>query len=289
MPLLVGTSGWQYRDWRGEFYPAGLPTGRWLEHYSAHFATVENNGTFYRLAAPDTFAKWRVRTPEGFVMAVKASRYLTHIRRLREPAEPVERLVTAAAKLGERLGPVLVQLPPTFTADPDALAGCLSQFASRFLSYGTTGRICVEFRHPSWLTETVFSILASYNAALCWSDRRGRPLGPLRRTADWGYLRFHEGAAQPWPRYGRRSLQAWMRRIAAAYPPEADVFAFFNNDQNAAAPADADALAAIAGRAGWAVPRPAGGDAGVGDRPGQLTLPANPQAGNEAASRRAAR
>lgn len=260
MPLLVGTSGWQYRDWRGNFYPAGVPAARWLEHYAARFATVENNGTFYRLAARGTFEQWRNRTPPGFVMAVKASRYLTHIRRLREPAEPVERLMAAADGLGDRLGPVLVQLPPNLTADPAALADCLGQFGTRFRQLGRAGRVCVEFRHPSWLIDEVRSVLAEHNAALCWSDRRGRPLGPLWRTADWGYLRLHEGAAQPWPRYGRQALRTWMRRISDTFPPDADMFAFFNNDQHCAAPADAGTLAALAGRAGWPVPRPAAED-----------------------------
>ena len=260
MPLLVGTSGWQYRDWRGEFYPVGLPVARWLEHYATQFPTVENNGTFYRLAATDTFVQWQARTPPGFVMAIKASRYLTHVRRLREPAEPVARLLTAAAGLGDRLGPILLQLPPNLQADPATLARCLEQFASEFArratAVGCGGRVCVEFRHPSWLTEEVQSILVQHNAALCWSDRLGRPLGPLWRTAGWGYLRLHEGAAQPWPRYGRQSLQSWMRRIADTFPPEADVFAFFNNDQLGAAPADAAALADLADRVGWPAPRP---------------------------------
>ena len=258
MPLLVGTSGWQYRDWRGDFYPAGLPTSRWLEYYAGRFPSVENNGTFYRLAAPATFEQWRARTPPGFVMAIKASRYLTHVRRLNEPAEPVSRLMTAAAGLADRLGPVLLQLPPTLKASPAALASCLDEFARQFDQYPDLGarRVCVEFRHPSWLTDEVQSILVRYNAALCWSDRAARRVGPLWRTADWGYVRFHEGAATPWPRYGRQSLQSWMRRVADAFPPKADVFAFFNNDQNCAAPADADALAAIAAKAGWSVPRP---------------------------------
>jgi len=259
LPLLVGTSGWQYRDWRGEFYPAGVPTSRWLEFYADRFPTVENNGTFYRLAAPATFEQWRARTPPGFVMAIKASRYLTHIRRLREPAEPVARLLAGAAGLGERLGPVLLQLPPNLQAIPAALAECLAEFARQFDQHPDVGsrRVCVEFRHSSWLTDEVKSILAEHNAAMCWSDRGGRPLGPLWRTADWGYVRFHEGAAQPWPRYGRQSLQSWFRRVADAFPLEADVFAFFNNDQHCAAPADGAALAAIAGKAGWTVPTPA--------------------------------
>ena len=124
MAVMVGTSGWQYRDWRGVLYPEGVPQRRWLEHYAEQFPTVENNGAFYRLPRPETFATWRARTPAGFVMAVKASRYLTHIRRLREPAEPVGRLLAALAGLGDRLGPVLLQLPPTLRADP-ARAGRL--------------------------------------------------------------------------------------------------------------------------------------------------------------------
>jgi uncharacterized protein YecE (DUF72 family) len=261
MPLLVGTSGWQYRDWRGDFYPEDLAVGKWLEHYASQFATVENNGTFYRLAQPATFAAWCQRTPAGFLMAVKASRYLTHIRRLREPAEPVARLLTAAAGLGDRLGPVLVQLPPTMQADPGLLAECLHQFSVQYRAHAAAPqaalRVCLEFRHPSWLTGEVRQILADNNAALCWSDRRGRPLGPLWRTADWGYLRLHEGAAKPWPRYGRQALGSWVQRIAAAFPAESDVFAFFNNDQHGAAPRDAAALAAFAGRAGLPVRRPA--------------------------------
>ena len=259
MPLLVGTSGWQYRDWRGDFYPAGVPASRWLEYYAGHFPVVENDGTFYRLARRDTFASWRERTPSGFVMAIKASRYLTHIRRLREPAEPVARLLDAAGGLGDRLGPVLLQLPPNLKADLPLLADCLRSFAAEFARQDGAaaggGRVCVEFRHPSWLTDEVRSLLTRHNAALCWSDRGARPLGPLWRTADWGYVRFHEGAAQPWPHYGAQSLKSWLKRITGSFPPQADVFAFFNNDQHCAAPADAAALAATAEKAGWPAPK----------------------------------
>ena len=273
MPLLVGTSGWQYRDWRGAFYPERLPVSQWLEYYATRFPTVENNGTFYRLPAADTFASWRGRTPPGFLMAVKASRYLTHIRRLRQPAEPVGRLLTAAVALGERLGPVLLQLPPTMQADAGALDECLRQFSVQFaaLARSHSGesqsgesqsggglpaqlRVCVEFRHDSWLTQEIRDILVARGAALCWSDRRGRPLGPLWRTADWGYLRFHEGGAQPWPRYGQQALRTWIGRVTDSFPPGADVFAYFNNDQHAAAPADADALMKLACQARLASP-----------------------------------
>jgi uncharacterized protein YecE (DUF72 family) len=254
MPLLVGTSGWQYRDWRGTFYPPEVPLARWLDYYAATFPTVENNGTFYRLAKPETFADWRARTPDGFQMAVKASRYLTHIRRLRDPAQPVSRLLAAAARLRDRLGPVLLQLPPTLQADRDALDQCLGQFAkqaagdSRLDERGPL-RVCVEFRHESWWTPDVRRLLEAHNAAACWADRGGRPIGPLWRTADWGYLRLHEGAANPWPRYGSRALRSWLGRIQDTWPASADVYAYFNNDQHGAAPADAAALTDLATRA----------------------------------------
>ncbi len=160
MPLLVGTSGWQYRDWRGTFYPKEVPLARWLDYYGSVFPTVENNGTFYRLAKPETFADWAARTPDGFLMAVKASRYLTHIRRLRDPAQPVGRLLAAASGLKDRLGPILLQLPPTMQADAAALAECLSQFDSQAAAdpaaarptagmRGVPPRVLVDARRPA--------------------------------------------------------------------------------------------------------------------------------------------
>jgi len=256
VPILVGTSGWQYRDWRGVLYPPDVPQRRWLEHYASQYGTVENNGTFYRLPARETFADWRARTPAGFVMAIKASRYLTHIRRLRDPAEPVSRMLTAAAGLGGRLGPVLLQLPPTLAADPRLLAACLGEFA-RFgpRPGGKDIRVAVEPRHPSWWAGGVREVLAAHNAALCWADRRGRPITPLWRTADWGYLRFHEGAAHPWPRYGGDALGSWVERIAEAWPAGTDVYVYFNNDPGGGAVADSAAFAALARGAALPVTR----------------------------------
>src|SRR5262249_10191475 len=231
---------------------AGLAERDWLEHYACRYGTVENNGTFYRLPAPDTFAAWRAKTPDGFVMPVKASRYLTHVRRLRDPAEPVERLMCAAAGLGDRLGPLLLQLPPNLRADPGALDACLAEFA-RFPASGNPGspaRVAVEFRHESWWTTETRELLARHNAALCWADRLGRPVTPVWRTADWGYLRFHEGAAQPWPRYGHQARASGVRPPGEAWRGDADVFVSFNNDQPAAALYDAAAFASLARRAG---------------------------------------
>ncbi|MFJ6793228.1 DUF72 domain-containing protein [Streptomyces sp. NPDC091268] len=250
MAVFVGTSGWQYRDWSGALYPSEVPQRLWLEEYARHFGTVESNNAFYRLPSPETFAAWRDRTPPGFVMAVKASRFLTHIKRLREPAEPVARLMAHASALGDRLGPVLLQLPPTLRADPAALDACLACFPA-----GT--RVAVEPRHPSWWTPEVRAVLTGRGAALCWADRGSKPVTPLWRTADWGYVRFHEGRARPWPRYGRTALRSWAGRIEDTWPGDADVFAYFNNDPGAAAVVDARAFRRLLARpAGLPAPAP---------------------------------
>ncbi|MCS0602043.1 DUF72 domain-containing protein [Streptomyces sp. LP11] len=251
MTVFVGTSGWQYKDWRDLVYPAGVPARLWLEEYTRLFATVELNNAFYRLPTRENFAAWRERVPAGFVVAVKASRFLTHIKRLKDPGEPVYRLMSHAAGLGDRLGPVLLQLPPTLRADPPLLDACLARFPA-----GT--RVAVEPRHASWWTAEVRRVLESRGAALCWADVLARPVTPLWRTADWGYVRFHQGRARPWPRYGRRCLETWTDRIATTWPDAADVYAYFNNDPGGAAVADAVTFARAARRAGLRVTRTPG-------------------------------
>ena len=228
MGLWVGTSGWQYRDWRGVLYPPGCPTHKWLSEYVEHFVTVENNNAFYRLPATETFEKWRDATPPGFLMAVKASRYLTHIKRLREPEEPVARLMDRVAGLGDRLGPILLQLPPTLKADHRLLEHCLAQFPKHV-------RVAVEPRHESWWTDETRNLLTERQAALVWADRNSRRITPLWRTADWGYVRFHAGNARPRPRYGQTALRAWRDRITDTWSDDADVFVYFNNDPGGAA------------------------------------------------------
>ncbi|MET8866306.1 DUF72 domain-containing protein [Nonomuraea sp. NPDC004580] len=239
MTWLAGTSGWQYKDWRGVLYPPGVPQRLWLETYAGEFPTVESNNAFYRLPSREVFAGWRERTPPGFVMAVKASRFLTHIRRLNEPEEPVARLMAAAAGLGEKLGPILLQLPPTLKADPGLLDRCLACFPP-----GT--RVAVEPRHPSWWTEEARAVLESRAAALCWADRLGRPQAPFWRTATWGYVRLHQGRSAY--AYGERALRTWAARVAEAGWP--DAYVYFNNDPGGAAVHNARRFAAFLARLG---------------------------------------
>ncbi|WP_062349946.1 DUF72 domain-containing protein [Herbidospora yilanensis] len=221
--MLVGTSGWQYADWRGVLYPPGLPQKRWLEHYGEEFGTVENNGAFYRLPRRETFEEWHDRTPDHFVMAVKASRYLTHVRRLRDPKEPVERLMRVAEGLGDKLGPILIQLPPNLRYEGDALDDCLKCFPKGV-------ELAVEPRHESWWNDDLRRTLENRSAALVWADRLGRIQGPLWRTTTWAYLRFHEGTSRKNPpEYGDRAMKTWLERL-----PD-DAYVYFNNDATGAA------------------------------------------------------
>jgi uncharacterized protein YecE (DUF72 family) len=178
-----------------------------------------------------TFRGWAARVPPGFVFAVKASRYLTHIRRLREPKEPVAFLMERAGELGSHLGPILLQLPPDMPADLDRLAATLEAFPRSV-------RIAFEPRHASWFTEDLRQLLTQYGVALCLADRRG-PLMPPWRTADWGYVRFHAGRARPASCYTEQALATWAATTRELYGSQSTVFAYFNNDHGGCALRDA--------------------------------------------------
>jgi len=224
----VGTSGWQYDDWRGRFYPEDLAQRKWLGFGASHFGTVEGNNSFYRLPERETFAKWRAETEPGFVVAVKASRFITHLKRLKDPAEPVALLWERARGLGDRLGPVLFQLPPRFPVDVARLRGLLEVLPKGM-------RPAFEFRDPSWYTDDVFLLLDGAGAALVWPDRPGvRPTLPA--LSRWVYVRFHQGTTTG-PGYRRDKLRRWASRIAAAEADEA--FLYFNNDWEGYAPRNA--------------------------------------------------
>lgn len=241
MPTQIGTSGWQYSDWKGAFYPAQVKQADWLAYYARQFGTVEVNNAFYRLPEARVFARWAEQVPEGFVMAVKASRYLTHVKRLKDPAEAVHRLMGRARALGPKLGPVLLQLPPTLPAHLDDLAATLDAF-------GNGTRVAVEFRHPSWFSDETAALLAARNVALCLADSPQRAT-PCWRTATWGYLRMHEGRATPRPCYGRQALQSWVGRVRDLWGPDEDVFVYFNNDPGACAVRNAAAFRGMFERA----------------------------------------
>jgi uncharacterized protein YecE (DUF72 family) len=244
LPVWIGTSGWQYRHWRGTFYPPELRLDDWLPFYARAFATLESNNAFYRLPERSTFERWAERTPDDFVMAVKVSRFLTHIKRLKAPAEPVDRFIRHATGLGRKLGPVLLQLPPQLHADPGRLARALDRFPDDV-------RVAVEFRHASWFSDEVRRILEERSAALCLADRRSRPVTPIWRTAPWTYVRFHQGTARPRPSYGETALASWAARLAELWSPADDVFVYFNNDFRTCAPRDAARFAGRLRRRGF--------------------------------------
>ncbi|MFM7718454.1 MAG: DUF72 domain-containing protein [Actinomycetota bacterium] len=243
--IRIGTSGWQYDDWSGPFYPRGLPRARWLSFYAERFPAVELNRSFYRLPREEDFRRWRDATPEGFTMAVKASRFLTYLRRLRDPAEPVARLWSAARALGPRLGPVLFQLPPAFPVDLARLDRTLAALPEGM-------RAAFEFRDPSWHATAVFERLEMVGAALVWPDRPGeRARLPL--LSGWAYLRLHRGRTDA-PGYPPAKLRRIASRIAAL--PAREVWAFCNNDKGGEAIRDARTLTRLVEDLGATVAHP---------------------------------
>jgi len=245
--IHIGTSGWQYASWSGRFYPSGLPTPSWLTHYAARFRTVEVNNSFYRLPEEKTFARWRVETPSEFLFAVKASRFITHVRRLRECRDPVHLFWSRAGRLGSKLGPVLFQLPPNFPADPDRLLAFVKVLPARM-------RAAFEFRDESWRSESVTDVLNEARAAWVLADRP-RQRVPLVVTGGWAYVRFHQGRTGD-PGYTRAKLRTWAERIAEL--PARDTFVFFNNDAGGAAPRDAHTLVDLLAHRGVEVATPGG-------------------------------
>jgi uncharacterized protein YecE (DUF72 family) len=224
-PVRIGCSGWMYDDWRGRLYPEGLAKKRWLERYAEVFETVEVNSTFYRLASRDAVAEWVARTPPDFLFAVKASRYLTHMKRLTDLDRGVERFYERIEPMveGGKLGPVLWQLPENFHRDDERLANALAGLPE--------GRHCIEFRHPSWFTEDVMALLSRHGVALVIGDHPLRPFQTYEMTADWTFVRFHWGSRGRNGNYSHAELEVWKRRIAA-WRRKAEVFAYFNNDWN---------------------------------------------------------
>ncbi len=228
----IGCSGWNYKAWRTTFYPTGLSSARWLEFYAARFDTVEINSTFYRLPDRATFSTWQSQTPKGFLFAVKASRFLTHMKRLREPREPLGRLISRASALGRQLGPLLYQLPGSFTIDLERLDAFLRALPR--LSNGARIHHVMEFRHPSWYVAETYHLLNQRGVALCLHDKEGsKIIEPI--DGPFVYVRFHGTSGRYHGSYDRRVLTRWAHRLAEQAQDVRQVFAYFNNDPDASA------------------------------------------------------
>lgn len=233
--IRIGTSGYQYNHWRDVFYPEKTPKTRWFEYYAGHFDTVELNTTFYHLPRAETFVNWHDRAPEGFLYILKFSRYGTHLKRLRDPLESIGTFYERAKELKEYLGPILVQLPPRWDADPPRLN---EFFAAVRQITGAEQRWAVEFRDLSWLSDPVYEVLRKHHVALCIHDII-RP-HPQVTTANWVYLRFH--GADTWGNYSDEQLAVSADQVRGHVSAGRDVYAYFNNDACGYAVANAKTL-----------------------------------------------
>ncbi|MCL7744130.1 DUF72 domain-containing protein [Guyparkeria hydrothermalis] len=234
MRYHLGTSGWNYRHWREVFYPASLPASEWLSFYAERFASVEINATFYRLPSEATLDAWRQAVPSDFRFAVKASRYITHMKKLKDPLESTGAFFEKIERLGDRLGPILFQLPPRWRVNPDRLAAFLEALPSGH-------RYAFEFRDPSWWTESVTDLLVEHRAAFCLFDLEGEA-PPGWTTADFVYLRWHGSDGRYQGRYSDATLDDWAERIRGWVAAGRDVYGYFDNDAEGQAPEDAARL-----------------------------------------------
>ena len=222
-PVRIGCSGWNYKDWRERVYPKGCPPSRWLSYYAKLFDTVEVNSTFYRLASPKAVANWVEQTPPDFLFTIKASRYLTHIKRLSDLDQGIRRYYESVEPLvgSPKLGPVLWQLPENFHRDDERLANALGALPE--------GRHCFEFRHRSWFADPVYELLRQHDVALVIGDHPERPFQTYEMTTDWTFIRFHYGKRGTRGNYSETELETWARRIAG-WREKVEVLAYFNND-----------------------------------------------------------
>lgn len=232
----IGTSGWVYPHWKGVFYPETLSTSGWLPFYARHFSTVEVNSSFYRLPSSAAFARWRDQVPEAFLFAVKASRYLTHQKKLKDPEEPLRNLISRAEALGPKLGPLLYQLPPGWRLDLARLQAFLDILPAQH-------RHVFEFRDPSWHTDAVFSLLHSHGCGYCIMSAPGLPCH-LVRTGSFVYVRMHGAAPQFEGSYPDDELHWWAARLAELRGSH-DAYVYFNNDFRGHAVRNAQRLLAI--------------------------------------------
>lgn len=246
--FLTGTSGWNYGEWQGRFYPEDLPARKWLSYYAERFGTVEVNYSFYHLPRETTYANWYAQTSPEFVFALKASRFITHIKRLRDVEQAWKEFVRRALELKEKLGPILLQFPPSFHASPENL-----ELMEDFLSYAVTRRsprIAMEFRHQSCFEEKVLALLRRYRTALVVAHSRRYPIAPVIATSDLAYFRFHGPRELFASSYSDAELREWAVHMGSLLGKGCDVYAYFNNDAGGYAVSNAKTLARIMESAG---------------------------------------
>jgi uncharacterized protein YecE (DUF72 family) len=232
MSIHIGTSGWHYKHWVGRFYPAEMKTKEFLSFFVQHFKTVELNNSFYHLPLKQTFKNWYKATPANFVFSVKASRYITHIKRLNSPAETILLFFKSITPLKEKLGVVLFQLPPRWKSNPQRLELFLNECPRKY-------RYAFEFRDPSWFNKEIYAILKKYNAAFCMYDFNGL-LSPPIVTADFIYIRFHGPDGKYRGKYGDPFLKRWAKNFMRWRKQGVkDIYCYFDNDDSAYATEDA--------------------------------------------------
>lgn len=248
--IHIGTSGWSYGHWRGPFYAEGLAADQWLAYYALHLRTVEINSSFYRLPSSRALANWRDSVPDDFIFAVKASRYITHMKKLSDPRRTLKQFISRIAVLGGKLGPVLFQLPPRWHIDVERLAAFLKMLPRDY-------RYAIEFRDPSWLDPRIYELLATHAVAFCIFDLDG-VLSPMEATTDLVYIRLHGPNGPYRGQYDDRVLAAWAGAIKRWRRQGREVYCYFDNDEAAYAVQDAVRLQKIIrhGRKGLAVTRP---------------------------------
>jgi uncharacterized protein YecE (DUF72 family) len=237
--IRIGTSGWHYKHWCGPFYDERLPSPRMLEFYAQRFDTVEINNSFYKLPSEDAFRLWRESTPPGFCFAVKASRFITHMKKLKDPENALENFLPRAEELRDKLGPILFQLPPRWTLNLERLEIFLYALPRRH-------RYAFEFREPGWHNDRVYEVLQRHNAAFCIFE-----LGGLRSpdviTADWAYIRLHGPGGPYQGSYSAAQLRGWARKIRQWSQRLKEIYVYFDNDQAAYAAQNALALHRLVG------------------------------------------
>lgn len=232
--IHIGTSGWHYDHWKGVFYPEKIPAGGMLAFYARHFMAAEINNSFYKLPETETLEAWRKAVPEGFLFAVKASRYITHMKKLKDPDKAVANFLARMAVLGDHLGPVLFQLPPHWNSNPDRLRQFIPVLPR-------TNRYAFEFRDPSWFNDEVFGLLENAGAAFCIYDLAGRT-SPKTVTANFVYVRLHGPGRAYEGSYSQQLLSIWAESFSSWENQGKEVFCFFDNDQRGFAPANAKGL-----------------------------------------------